>query len=85
MALSLFGVVLLVAAACARRRKDLGRWPLGGAAAGALLVGLSTVVPAGHVGVVDLFGRVSPVSRRSGVQVVNPLARAVLVSVKPRS
>ncbi len=41
-----------------------------------------TVVPAGHVGVVDLFGDVRPVSLKSGIHLVNPFARVVKMSVK---
>jgi prohibitin 1 len=58
---------------------------LGGAA---LLLGLLAlsqclaVVPAGHVGVVDLFGRVSPQTLKSGLNLVNPLARVAKLSVK---
>lgn len=54
----------------------------------ALLLGLFafsrglTVVPAGHVGVVDLFGRVSPQTLKSGLNLVNPLARVAKLSVK---
>ena len=40
------------------------------------------VVPAGHVGVVDLFGRVSPQTLKSGLNLVNPLARIAKMSVK---
>jgi regulator of protease activity HflC (stomatin/prohibitin superfamily) len=40
------------------------------------------VVPAGHVGVVDLFGRVSPQTRKAGLNMVNPLARVAKMSVK---
>ena len=40
------------------------------------------VVPAGHVGVVDLFGRVSPETLKSGLNLVNPLARVVKMSIK---
>jgi prohibitin 1 len=40
------------------------------------------VIPAGSVGVVDLFGRVSPVSLNSGIQFANPLARVVTMSIK---
>jgi regulator of protease activity HflC (stomatin/prohibitin superfamily) len=56
--------------------------------AGALVLGLAalaqavTVVPAGHVGVVDLFGNVSPRTLKSGLNLVNPLARVVKMSVK---
>jgi regulator of protease activity HflC (stomatin/prohibitin superfamily) len=48
-----------------------------GAAAQAL-----TVVPAGHVGVVDFFGQVSPQTLKSGINLVNPFARIVKMSIK---
>src|SRR6185312_5349123 len=56
-------------------------------AVAALLVAIALaqtvrVVPAGHVGVVDLFGRVDPATRKSGLNVVNPLARVIAMSVK---
>jgi len=54
-------------------------------AAGLALVALSqavVVVPAGHVGVVDLFGRVAPQTLKSGLNLVNPLARVARMSVK---
>ncbi|HEX4952727.1 MAG TPA: prohibitin family protein [Thermoanaerobaculia bacterium] len=41
-----------------------------------------TVVPAGHVGVVDLFGAVRPVSLKSGIHLVNPFARVIKMSIK---
>jgi regulator of protease activity HflC (stomatin/prohibitin superfamily) len=41
-----------------------------------------TVIPAGHVGVVDLFGQVSPTTLKSGIQFVNPLARVVKMSIQ---
>jgi regulator of protease activity HflC (stomatin/prohibitin superfamily) len=41
-----------------------------------------TVVPAGHVGVIDLFGRVSSRTLKSGINIVNPFARIVKFSVK---
>ena len=41
-----------------------------------------TVVPAGHVGVVDFFGTVSPNTLKAGINLVNPLARVVKFSVK---
>lgn len=40
------------------------------------------VVPAGHVGVVDLFGRVSAETLKSGLNLVNPLARVIKMSIK---
>ena len=54
-------------------------------AAAAVAVALSqifTVVPAGHVGVVDFFGTVSPTPLKAGINLVNPLARVVKLSVK---
>jgi prohibitin 1 len=41
-----------------------------------------TIVPAGHVGVVDLFGRVSSQALPSGLHLRNPLARVAALSVK---
>lgn len=41
-----------------------------------------TVIPAGHVGVVDLFGVVSDNTLKSGINFVNPLARIIKFSVK---
>lgn len=45
---------------------------------------LSTIriVPAGYVGVVDIFGNVSPNALNSGINFVNPLARVVNISVR---
>jgi regulator of protease activity HflC (stomatin/prohibitin superfamily) len=40
------------------------------------------VIPAGSVGIVDLFGRVATETLKSGIQLVNPLARVVTMSVK---
>ena len=47
-----------------------------------IVVGSIRVVPAGHVGVVDLFGQVSPVALKSGLNVVNPLAKVVTMSIR---
>jgi regulator of protease activity HflC (stomatin/prohibitin superfamily) len=41
-----------------------------------------TVVPAGHVGVVDFFGVVSDNTLKSGINIVNPMANVVKFSVK---
>ncbi len=43
---------------------------------------LFVVVPAGHVGVVDIFGKVRDSSLSSGLNIVNPLAKVVRMSVK---
>lgn len=40
------------------------------------------VVRAGHVGVVDVFGRVANTTLKSGIQFVNPLARVVQMSIQ---
>lgn len=41
-----------------------------------------TVIPAGEVGVVDLFGVVSETTLKSGINMVNPMANIVKFSVK---
>ena len=41
-----------------------------------------TVIPAGHVGVVDFFGTVSSNTLKSGINFVNPMARVVKLSIK---
>ena len=45
-------------------------------------VGSIRVVPAGHVGVVDFFGTVSPTALKSGISFVNPLARVIPMSIR---
>src|SRR3954469_6007731 len=48
-----------------------------------LVLGRSVrVIPAGWVGVVDVFGRVSGQTLKSGIQFVNPLAHVVTMSIK---
>ncbi len=51
-----------------------------------LLVGVVVssirVVPAGHVGVVDFFGTVSPTALKSGINFVNPLAKVIAMSIR---
>ncbi len=41
-----------------------------------------TVIPAGSVGVVDFFGTVSPRPRPAGINIVNPFANVVKLSIK---
>jgi prohibitin 1 len=51
----------------------------------AMLVGLSqsvAVIPAGTVGVVDLFGMVSDNTLKAGINFINPLARVIKFSIK---
>lgn len=43
-----------------------------------------TVVQAGHVGVVDVFGQVSNTALKSGLQFVNPLARVIHMTIQTR-
>ncbi len=52
-----------------------------GLAAG-ILFSSARVVPAGYVGVVDFFGRVSPRPLSSGLNLVNPLAKVAKISVR---
>lgn len=54
---------------------------------GSIIVSLSqsiTVVPAGHVGVVDFFGRVSDKTLKPGINFVNPLAKVIKMSIKTK-
>jgi regulator of protease activity HflC (stomatin/prohibitin superfamily) len=41
-----------------------------------------TVIPAGHVGVVDFFGHVSTKTLKAGINLRNPLARIAKMSIK---
>jgi len=41
-----------------------------------------TMIKAGHVGVVDLFGRVQSLTLKPGIQIINPLAHVVQMSVQ---
>ncbi|MBI4727717.1 prohibitin family protein [candidate division TA06 bacterium] len=43
---------------------------------------LLTVIPAGHVGVVDFFGSVSAKTLKSGINFRNPFARVIKFSIK---
>jgi len=56
---------------------------IGVAIAGAIaLFQCWTVIPAGHVGVVDFFGMVSDNTLKAGVNFVNPMANVVKFSIK---
>ena len=48
----------------------------------ASLTQLVRIIPAGHVGVIDLFGVVRPTSLKSGMHLVNPLARVVPMAIQ---
>lgn len=41
-----------------------------------------TVIPAGHVGVIDFFGKVREETLKSGINLKNPLARIAKLSIK---
>ncbi|MCM8781021.1 MAG: prohibitin family protein [Candidatus Omnitrophica bacterium] len=47
-----------------------------------IILSMVRVVPAGYVGIVDFFGRVSPQPLSSGLHLVNPLAKVVILSVR---
>lgn len=49
-----------------------------------LLVRAARVVPAGHVGIVDLFGKVREEALPAGLHLVNPLARMHRLSIQTR-
>jgi len=48
------------------------------------LIQCFTQVPAGHVGVVDIFGIVSEKTLPSGINLVNPLARVIKYSIQTK-
>jgi len=81
-------VICLVLGTLALRRRGATPAPrLVGVLVMVIIVGLFAlravrVIPAGHVGVEDLFGRVAPETLKSGIQIVNPLARVVTMSIK---
>jgi len=84
--LTLVGAVLaLVVWRGVRRVNPQAGYAVGAVAALLVLIALAQtvrVVPAGHVGVVDLFGRVDSATRKSGLNIVNPFARVINMSVK---
>lgn len=47
-----------------------------------LVISMIRVVPAGHVGIVDFFGRVSPRPLNAGINLINPLAKVVILSIR---
>jgi len=87
-------VVALLAARAARSAAKTAQYEAvsrGAGAAATAVAGLAallalsqffTVIPAGHVGVVDFFGSVSPTSLKAGINLRNPLARIVKMTVK---
>lgn len=86
LGLALVLALVAVAVTFARTGVDtrLRRLPLLLASLALLLAASSAlvVIPAGHVGVVDLFGQVSATTLKSGIRLVNPLARVMTMSVQ---
>lgn len=93
--LLLVGLVALVLFFNARKRFQLMRTQTlrasmtltGAVAAVALLAAftqLFTVIPAGHVGVVDFFGIVSDNTLKAGINPVNPFAKVIKFSVQTK-
>ncbi len=85
-----FAIVLVLAGILASRtqRDPAARAGLlaGTAGLGVVLVlaAAVTIIPAGHVGVIDLFGNVNDNVVMPGVRLVNPLARVRKLSVRTR-
>jgi repressor of nif and glnA expression len=48
------------------------------------LINSITIVPAGHVGVIDLFGVVSSRILKSGINIVNPFAGVIKLSTRDK-
>jgi len=82
-------IVLFVSVAASRQTRDpaarSGALGIGiGLAVVLLLFSAVTIVPAGHVGVIDVLGNVSDRVLQPGVRIVNPLARIHKMSVRTR-
>lgn len=93
--LLLVGVVALTMFVAARKRFQVMRTQtvkasmnLAAGIAAAALIGafsqLFTVIPAGHVGVIDFFGIVSENTLKAGINMVNPLAKVIKFSVQTK-
>ncbi len=74
-----------------RRADERGVMTRGGLAIGVAVMTVAavlallecfTVIPAGHVGVVDFFGNVQASSLKSGINIVNPLAKVIKMSIQ---
>ena len=83
-------VLIVVAAAAAKKAGSpaiasqlrKAAFGLGAVVIALILLSTVTVIRAGHVGVVDLFGRVSSTTLKSGLNIVNPFARVIQMSVQ---
>ncbi len=93
--LLLIGVVALTMFIAAKKRFQVMRTQtvkasmnLAAGIAAAALIGafsqLFTVIPAGHVGVIDFFGIVSENTLKAGINMVNPLAKVIKFSVQTK-
>ncbi|MDZ7363105.1 MAG: prohibitin family protein [candidate division KSB1 bacterium] len=83
IAIIAFGAYFVSRRSSLPTRNAAGFAPLIGLVALLLAIGSClTVVPAGHVGVVDFFGTVSPNTLKAGINLVNPLANVIKFSVK---
>jgi len=88
----LFVVVSLIVWRAARRRlrlNDAAALPISkgsalaaGGFAVLAIIQCFTQIPAGHVGVVDLFGVVSDATLRAGINIMNPLATVIKYSIQ---
>ena len=86
----LFALVIAAVIMTRARRADIDAAPqlrnLGLVMAAVLLFFMITssvtIVKAGHVGVVDIFGRVKAETLKAGIQFVNPLARVIQMSIQ---
>lgn len=84
MAGLLAGVVLGVMLNAQKKQFHLGQFAAAVAVGliGGIVLSCLRVIPAGYVGVVDLFGQVSPQPLSSGLRPVNPLSNIVAMSVR---
>ena len=81
-------ILLALAAAAVWKILDLGGYErllakaLAGLSAANLIFSSITIVPAGHVGVVVTFGKVSATELAEGFHLVNPLADVEKLSIR---
>ncbi|MBN2187934.1 MAG: prohibitin family protein [Chitinispirillaceae bacterium] len=85
IALIITGIVLLVyqppRSVSASNNKMLGLAAIV-FGAGMIIYNTIAVIPAGHVGVIDIFGHVSQRTLKPGINFVNPLAHVIRMSIK---
>lgn len=67
-----------------RRRHYVNKAVIGGISAivASCIISSFAVVPAGHVGIVDLWGNVKPTALKAGIHIINPLANVISMSIK---